>query len=148
MNMTKTEAEEEIKRLEYRIEELKKVVSIQDIFSATSYSEICRRLGEKEILNDFHFLHKDDREVVWNRARMAQIERYLNEGWIPDFSNSDEPKYYCWYEYKKGSLVFAYAASRCFRFLGEVAFFKTKEIAEFVAKHFSDILIGCTKMRK
>jgi hypothetical protein len=70
-------------------------------------------------------------------AKIQLIEEVVNEGWKPNWSNSNEYKHYIWFEFKKsvGWVVCAFADC-CFGCGGEVAFYKSKKISHFVSKTF------------
>ena len=68
------------------------------------------------------------------------ITKVLNEGWESDFSNSNEDKYYPWFEYKKSgwslaSVFYGYVDAH-FPF---GCYYKTKQLAEHSVKFFIDI---------
>ena len=78
-----------------------------------------------------------DDEVAYRIIKM--LARTLNEGWIPDWSNSSEYKYYPWFE-MRGSSGFRFDdcdnwASHSY--VGSRLCFKTRELAEHAAKHFT-----------
>lgn len=61
----------------------------------------------------------------------------INEGWKPNWSNKNEYKYYNWFEHNCSGLVFLFCevcSVHCD--CGSGFFYKSKEKAEFGAKHF------------
>lgn len=75
-----------------------------------------------------------------NFAIIQLISEVLNEGWIPDFSNSSERKYYPWFEYKNGTFVFYYVCCGFYRAdLGFGCYYKSEELAEYAGKQFIEI---------
>lgn len=73
--------------------------------------------------------------------KMMIIAAALNEGWVPDFSNSNQYKYYPWFGYKAG---FGFSHSACvgshsITLLGSRLCFKSKDLAEYAGKQFQDI---------
>lgn len=68
------------------------------------------------------------------------ICKALNEGWTPDWSDDDQPKYYPWFDFQGGRFVFlsvdySYASS-C---LGSRLCFRTHELAEYAGKTFINL---------
>lgn len=108
-----------------QLEEIRKQTS-ENIFTATAYKEVCRRLKVKEDKNPFN--------------KVKHLEQYFNQGWKPCWRNKNEYKYYPYYTLlDSGGLVFASSdAGRC-GFFGSVGFFKTKEISDFVGRNFINI---------
>lgn len=110
----------------------------QDIFTATTYSEVCKRLGEKELqLSDFGFTNNADTRKILSFVRIKQLERYFNQSWIPDWSNSSEDKYYLWYKVKNSSWVFGGVNYHNYCSGTAVGFYKTEKIAKHIQTYFN-----------
>lgn len=65
----------------------------------------------------------------------------LNEGWKPDWDNPNELKYYPWFEIG-GSSGFQFNDYDCWRSLSDVGSrlcFKSRELAEYAGKQFTDL---------
>lgn len=121
-------------------EQLQEIVkqTQQDIFKITTYSEVCKRLGEKELqLGDFGFTNNRDTIKILSFARIKQLERYFNQDWIPNWSNSSEYKYYLWYEFKNSGWVFGGIDGRICGSRAELGFYKTEKIAEHIQTYFN-----------
>lgn len=74
--------------------------------------------------------------------KLATIVKALNEGWIPDWDNYDEYKYYPWFEMSPSSFAFGgslYDAACAAAGSGSRLKFQTRELAEYAAKQFIDI---------
>lgn len=72
------------------------------------------------------------------------IAAALNEGWIPDYSNSNQRKHYPWFEWKKLSSGFGFscngwAISGAHSRVGSPLVFKSAELAEYAGRQFEDI---------
>lgn len=73
--------------------------------------------------------------------KLRIIAAALNEGWEPTFEK-DEERWYPWFTVKQDSLVFAsayYAGSDSSSNGGVRLAFKSKELAEYAGKQFTDI---------
>jgi hypothetical protein len=102
-----------------------------DIFSVTTYEEVCRYLKESIAYNHNNRIERT--------IKLDQIERFFNQGWKPDINNPNQKK---WYPYfvntSSGDLIFS--GSDCYScFRGVVAYYKNKEISDHVGKYFSNI---------
>ena len=78
-------------------------------------------------LNDIFRLAKVDRNKYlpypkpkndWERfvnatPILALVAKVFNEGWIPDWDNNDEKKWFCWFDMRKGGFVFSYTFYGC-----------------------------------
>lgn len=124
----------------YSIEELKAEiesrnsnipVNTEDIFTCTTYEEVCRRLGEVEI--------NDENKKVESFKRIKQIERYFNQGWEPNWSNNNEPKWFPYFDFKNGWWVFFDSRLVFYCSVFQVGFYKNEEISNHVGIYFIDI---------
>ncbi len=85
---------------------------------------------------------KDPEEISINAYRkLITIARALNEGWKPDWKNSNESKYYCWFFMNSGSglSVPHFVRTRSITYVGSRLCFKTSDLAIYAANQFSDI---------
>ncbi|WP_166964664.1 hypothetical protein [Yeosuana marina] len=80
-------------------------------------------------------------EVAYRKLKL--IAQALNEGWTPDWTDSNEYKYYPWFEMGSASGVgFSYDgydhwySISC---VGSRLCFKSRELAEYAGKQFEDI---------
>ena len=112
--------------------------------------------------------HLDGMDDVLAYLKMRIVVAALNEGWTPDWGNKDEYKWYPWFyilteeEYNDldddakcrvvgragssavadGGLVFSNAddvSSLSYTYYGARLAFKTKELAEYAGKQFSEL---------
>ena len=73
--------------------------------------------------------------------KLRIIATALNEGWGPTFEK-DEERWYPWFTVKQGGLVYAgagHAGSYSYSHYGVRLVFKSKELAEYAGKQFTDI---------
>ena len=80
-------------------------------------------------------------ESIQAYTKLIIIAKALNEGWTPDWSDSDEYKYVPWFKEKSG---FGLAYFDCGRWVtytavGSRLCFKTKDLAIYAATQFADI---------
>ena len=104
--------------------------------------EDARKLTGRPDVPDFSNLPTDMRKHFEAQYKMIVIAEALNEGWIPDWDNYNEYKYYPWFEMSPSSFAFsdslcyfadAYAGS------GSRLCLKNKELSEYCGKQFIDL---------
>ncbi len=108
-----------------------------------TFEDACEVLGlDGDILKgSVTDLLSGDLESISAYTKLIIIARALNEGWVPDWSNSSQYKYIPWFEHKPGfGLSYHdcadWYASTC---VGSRLCFKTKELAKYAATQFADI---------
>lgn len=104
--------------------------------------EDARKLTGRPDVPDFSNLPTDMRKHFEAQYKMIVIAEALNEGWIPDWDNYNECKYYPWFEMSPSSFAFdgsgygdAYACAGS----GSRLKFRTHELANYAAEQFIDI---------
>jgi predicted flap endonuclease-1-like 5' DNA nuclease len=108
-----------------------------------SYNDACVVLGiepeNEEVLTKLGFT-KD--EIAYRKLKT--IAKALNESWEPDWSNSNQYKYWPWFVFSVASAGFAfadahYASSAAHTYVGSRLCFKTAALARYVVTQFIDI---------
>ena len=110
-----------------------------------TFEDACRELqinpGEKLILQNQVSVLANDLKSILAYAKLIIIARALNEGWVPDWSDSNQYKYYPWLEYKSG-VGFSYGGcvvDNALSCVGSRLCFKSKELAKYAAEQFGEI---------
>ena len=104
--------------------------------------EDARKLTGRPDVPDFSNLPTDMRKHFEAQYKMIVIAESLNEGWIPDWDNYNEYKYYPWFEMSPSSFAFL---GSCCDFASALAGsgsrlkFRTRELANYAAEQFIDI---------
>ena len=106
--------------------------------------EDARKLTGRPDVPDFSNLPTDMRKHFEAQYKMIVIAEALNEGWIPDWDNYNEYKYYPWFEMSPSSSSFAFDVSACdYAFAragsGSRLCLKSKELSEYCGKQFIDL---------
>lgn len=103
-----------------------------------TYEDACEDQGITPLdQTDFLFLPEIDQKHAFAAHRINTIIRSLNEGWVPDWTNTNQPKYYIWYA-GSGSR-FSYYGYFCVfddSCVGSRLHFKSRELAEYFGKTF------------
>ena len=73
--------------------------------------------------------------------KLKQIIKVINEGWVPDWNNSNQRKWYPWF-YLSSGFGFSYSFYSCDytdSSVGSRLCFETEEKCDYVAKQFIEI---------
>lgn len=114
----------------------------QKITELVKSFEDARKMTGRPDVPDFSNLPTDMRKHFEAQYKMIVIAEALNEGWIPDWDNYDEYKYYPWFEMSPSSFAFFvsyYDFASADAGSGSRLKFRTRELAEYAAKQFIDI---------
>ena len=112
-----------------------------------TYADACAVLGIKETLPDVGGLRPKDRPSVTAYYKLIVIAQALNEGWEPDWTNEDQPKWFPWFYFdreKNKTAGFAYASSSiaptftC-AYIGSRLCFKTEALCAYAARKFEPL---------
>lgn len=104
--------------------------------------EDARKLTGRPDVPDFSNLPTDMRKHFEAQYKMIVIAEALNEGWIPDWDNYNEYKYYPWFEISPSSFAFrgsSYGSAIAYAGSGSRLKFRTRELANYAAEQFIDI---------
>jgi hypothetical protein len=99
------------------------------------------KLDPKKVLPQVTGVPKKHQEAIVAHAKLVIITEALNEGWTPDWENSDEWKYYPWFDMSSGSgLSFDGCAYRFSHSgVGSRLCFKTAELAKYAGTQFKKL---------
>ena len=104
--------------------------------------EDARKLTGRPDVPDFSNLPTDMRKHFEAQYKMIVIAEALNEGWIPDWDNYNEYKYYPWFEMSPSSFAFGgsfYDRACADAGSGSRLCLKNKELSEYCGKQFIDL---------
>lgn len=108
-----------------------------------SFEDACTVLKRKASIPDFSMIAEKDRKALTAHYKLIVICEALNEGWVPDWTNS-EWKYYPWFymndegssgRFSFNDSVFQYSHSS----VGSRLCFKSRGLAEYAAEQFLDL---------
>lgn len=122
-----------IKRGAAEIEDITKVV--------TSYEAACELDGIKPLtIEDFAFLPAADRNYHFNDHKAVIITRVLNQGWVPNWNDSNEEKWYIWFKWVgSGFSLLGVSFVLSYTRVGSRHHFKTEALARYAAGQFPEI---------
>ena len=113
-----------------------------------SYTDACNVLGI-EPMNEQDMKARGYRPDEIARRKLETITEALNEGWKPDWNNTDEYKYYPYFYIKENAkaqgtagLAYAYtkySASYTFAYVGSRLCFKTEAMSDYAGRTFTEL---------
>lgn len=101
-----------------------------------TYDDACQVLGFDSVIYGYEEMSED--EIAYRKLKV--IIKALNEGWTPDWNNSDEPKYYPWFYMNKPGFRLLYVNGYyTYSLVGSRLCFQKREVAEYAAAQFLDL---------
>jgi hypothetical protein len=103
-----------------------------------TYEDACRELGIADQL-DVTLVELGFTPDEINLRKIKTITEALNEGWKPDWNNSEQYKYYPYFRMSSGGFVFCGTScgdSRASAGAASRLCFKSSELAEYAGKQF------------
>ncbi|MGQ0740190.1 MAG: hypothetical protein ACT4OJ_14155 [Bacteroidota bacterium] len=112
-----------------------KAINIMD--RVKSFEDACSVLNVRaaDVING----SEDADEAAYKKLK--SIAKALNEGWVPDWTNNRQYKYFPWFDLSSGSgLSYDVFAGRVsYSSVGSRLCFKSRELADYAGKHFIDL---------
>jgi len=109
-----------------------------------TYEDACTELGEKPLneseLKSFGFTPDEI-----NYRKLKTVIKVLNEGWVPDWTNGNQAKWYPYFRLSSGAFGFADTAYDCSDAAagnGSRLCLSSAELATYAGKQFVDIFKG------
>lgn len=113
-----------------------------------TYEDACKVLGVEPI-NEQNAKAQGFRSDEIARRKLETIAAALNEGWKPDWNNTDQYKYYPYFYIQenakgKGSAGLSYAATYCtatstYAYFGSRLCFYASRLARYAGNQFTDL---------
>lgn len=138
----KKELEKQAENLQKELDKLKEQIQKCDeidVFKITTYTEVCKALGETEfVLDDFRFHNSSEKlsKKLLTVAKIEQLERLYNKDWKKDYSNKNQYKYRSWFEFKDNKWRFVSSDVLSWYVCAVVGVFKDKSTSDYVGKTF------------
>jgi len=132
--------EETEKQLSNLKKELKEAETKFDYRSIKSFEDACKRLGidgEAEIVK---YRSVGLSEHLIANFQLERIFEAINDGWIPDWNNSNKRKYYPWFTMSSDSFASSGYGSWCTDSVsGSRLCTYNKNVSDYIGKTFVDI---------
>jgi hypothetical protein len=112
-----------------------------------SYEDACQILNKKPKSSEqFNFFDEGERQVAFATHKLQIIIKALNEGWTPNWSNTNEKKWYPWFKMNdsnaSGGVSFAntcYNDWHTYSYVGSRFCLKNEKLARYVGVTFIDL---------
>lgn len=106
-----------------------------------TFEDACAELelDPEKVLTDFLETASKD-EIAYRKLKI--IAKALNEGWKPDWADSNQYKYFPWLEYSRSGSGFVCSVtyySAATTYFGSRLCFKSSELALYIGKQFNDL---------
>ena len=88
------------------------------------------------------FLNRNDTPDELAYKKLKVIVRAINDGWVPDWSNRDQYKYYPWFEVLSSGFGFSdsdYDCTYTDAYVGSRLCFESREKSDYAASQFVDL---------
>lgn len=109
-----------------------------------SFEDACQVLGISTDVPEVKGLPRKHQKAIVANYKLIIIAEALNEGWKPNWQDSDEYKYYPWFDMSNpagvGCSGTASTASYTYATLGSRLCFKNRELAIYFGQTFTDLL--------
>lgn len=104
------------------------------IDEVNSYEDACNILGIKpRTLKEFEtFCGKEKAKRLYSRHKISTLYEALNEGWMPNWDNDNQRKYYIWKYNKNNGFGFAVCYDHYFSRVGSDLYGKSDEVCRKV----------------
>lgn len=93
-----------------------------------SFDEVCEQLGV------------EDNNQLSSFEKLKLISKVANQGWCPNWNNTDEAKYFPYFEYKEGVFSFYTVAYRAtFLTVPSALLYQSDDLAYFMGVYYFDL---------
>lgn len=108
-----------------------------------SFEDACQVLGISTNVPEVKGLPRKHQKAIIANYKLIVIAEALNEGWKPNWQDSDEYKYYPWFDMSNPAGVgysnTYYAASTTYAPIGSRLCLKNRELAIYFGQTFTDL---------
>jgi phage pi2 protein 07 len=108
-----------------------------------SFEDACKKLGIEPLLPDFSMIPEKSKNPMLAHYQLCIIVEAINGGWVPDWTDWSQYKYYAWFRMgsPSGSAFSYYDCDYWYTFsdAGSRLCFKTREMAEYAGKQFEQL---------
>ncbi len=112
-----------------------------------TFEDACTSLGIEPFVPDFSATPVKHQKALAAHYKLVIIVEALNEGWQPDWSNTDEYKYELWPDIEKDESKpsgFGLSYDDCVRWItdttvGSRLCFKSREVAKYAFEQFKEL---------
>ena len=116
-----------------------------DYKTIKSFEDACKKENiDPEKLPDVSMIPQEFQKAIVNMYKLYIIYKAVNNGWIADYDNGNQLKYYPWYRVGSSGSGFVFSFTFCIFGLSGTAVgsrlcFESSEKCEYVAKQFTSL---------
>jgi hypothetical protein len=143
--INKEQAQKQLSNLEKEVEKLKAIINApEDIKDKVkTYSDACLVMGEKELsIEDFSNVPVEFRKSTFAIYKLQVIAKALNQGWTPNWSDTNQAKWYPYFDLRAGGFVFDDCGYDCWDAYytgGSRLCFQSEALAKYAGTQFTEI---------
>lgn len=110
-----------------------------------TFEDACKalNLNSESVIPDFSIFPESHQKAMSAHAKLIIITEALNEGWRPDWSDSDQWKYYPWFDMEAsasgGFSCVDYGHFWAISNVGSRLCFKSADLAKYAGTQFKDL---------
>jgi hypothetical protein len=107
-----------------------------------SFEDACKALNIEPVLPRVDMLPLENQKAVIANYKLDIIQQAINEGWKPDWNDSNEYKYYPWFKMSSSGVGLSYRDCGCaysVTCVGSRRVFASSENAKFMGTHFIEL---------
>ncbi len=108
-----------------------------------TFEQACKKLGYDpvKVLPKVGTMPKHHQDATVAHAKLVIITEALNDGWKPNWKDSNEWKYYPWFDMSSpsGPAFGVFGSWRSGSYVGSRLCFKSEELAEYAGKQFQKL---------
>ena len=137
--MKKEEAMQRLASIEAETKELKRIIKECDkpmciVDRIKTFEDACCVLGSRPV-----FCSADERDEMAYK-KLKHIAKALNEGWVPDWNDKTQPKYYPWFTMSPFGFGDTYYGDwDTGSSIGSRLCYKNAELAKYAGKQFEEL---------
>ncbi len=101
------------------------------------YKDICKHLDRPVLtMSHFSFLPENQRKKAFRANRIGNLQDYFNDGWVPNWKDGNERKWWPYFVKRAGSWAFHRSDFSVGSSAGRVGFYRIEEISNFVGRNY------------
>lgn len=101
-----------------------------------SFKAACKAVGVSDTLPDFSFAPEKHRQALIDHYKLVIINQAINGDWMPDWNNSDQPKWFPWFDMEGGFTLYYVFNNYQSSNAGSRLCFFSREAAQYAATKF------------
>lgn len=107
----------------------------------TSFEDACKHLGIDTCLPDTNLLPIRYAKAIEAHYKLMVLAEAHNNGWVADYEDYDQRKYFPWFDYVPGSgwMLYGYEDGSALTVVGARLALKSGELAKYMGETFLEL---------